>query len=276
MKLNEILELTEQLADKMDIRFDKFYTKPETAKYCISKLNLKKYDRIIEPSAGNGSFSKQIPGCEAYDLAPESKGIKKQDFLKFKAEKGNTLVIGNPPFGKANKLTLEFIKKASTFAKTIAFIIPNSCKKRSFIDRLPPNVHIRKVYDLPKKAFLVNGTMPYDVPCSFFIFDVNDNKDRKPFKEYETKDFDFVKKGEEDFSVLKKGYKVGRVLAPDSKISDADRMFIKSHINVETLKKRFNELKHPQANDVLGSESLSQWEMLRDYNKRYKLGGLIK
>lgn len=275
MKLSEILQL-EQAADRMEIVGDKFYTSPEVAKDCLAKLNLGAYDRIIEPSAGNGSFSDQIPGCEAYDLYPDHKGIKKQDFLKFEAKKGNTLVVGNPPFGKANKLTLEFIKKASTFARTIAFIIPNSCKKRSFIDRLPKNVHIRKVYDLPKKSFLINGKIPYNVPCSFFIFDVKENKERKPFKEYNTRDFDFVRKGEEDFCILKKGWKVGRVLAPDSKISDGDRFFIKSHIDVNKLKERFNKLKHPQANDVLGSESLSQWELLRDYNKAYKLGGLIK
>lgn len=276
MKIENILSLLdEQATDRYEIKADKFYTKPETAKYCISKLNLKSYDRIIEPSAGNGSFSKQIPNCEAYDLMPEGKGIKKQDFLKFQSDKGNTLVIGNPPFGKSNGLTLAFIKKASEFARTIAFIIPNSCKKRAFIDRLPKNVHIRKIYDLPKKAFLINGKIPYDVPCSFFVFDVR-KSERKPFQEYEIKDFSFVRKGEEDFSIVKKGWKVGRVLAPDSKISNGDRLFIKAHIPVEELKKRFNETPHPQANDVIGSESLSRWEMMRDYYNKWEAGNDAK
>ena len=69
------------LNEQKNIDFDKIYTKPEIAKMCISKCNIKSYDRIIEPSAGNGAFSSQIPNCEAYDLMPEHKSIKKQDFL---------------------------------------------------------------------------------------------------------------------------------------------------------------------------------------------------
>lgn len=40
---------------------DKFYTKPEIAVQCILKIkNLGSFNTIIEPSAGNGSFSKQL------------------------------------------------------------------------------------------------------------------------------------------------------------------------------------------------------------------------
>ena len=39
---------------------DKFYTKPEVAINLISYLNIDEYDMIIEPSAGNGSFSNNI------------------------------------------------------------------------------------------------------------------------------------------------------------------------------------------------------------------------
>ena len=39
---------------------DKFYTKPSTAIKLISLINLKNYDVVIEPSAGNGSFSNNI------------------------------------------------------------------------------------------------------------------------------------------------------------------------------------------------------------------------
>ena len=50
---------------------DKFYTKPEVSKLCINMIDLSDFDLIIEPSAGCGSFSKQIDNCVAYDLVPE-------------------------------------------------------------------------------------------------------------------------------------------------------------------------------------------------------------
>ena len=36
---------------------DRFYTPPDVAAICIHQLDLSKYNLIIEPSAGNGSFS---------------------------------------------------------------------------------------------------------------------------------------------------------------------------------------------------------------------------
>ena len=68
---------------------DKFYTKKEICKYLIQKLNkelnLQKFDLIIEPSAGNGSFLNFLPleKTQAYDLLPEADNIIQQDWLTF-------------------------------------------------------------------------------------------------------------------------------------------------------------------------------------------------
>ena len=63
---------------------DKYYTPIDLAKYCIDKtfeiIGKENITEIIEPSAGDGSFSNQISGCIAYDLVPESDNIKKQIF----------------------------------------------------------------------------------------------------------------------------------------------------------------------------------------------------
>ena len=56
---------------------DKFYTQIKIAKECIDLVpDLDTYDLIIEPSAGNGSFSSQL-NCIAYDIEPENKNIIK-------------------------------------------------------------------------------------------------------------------------------------------------------------------------------------------------------
>lgn len=61
---------------------DKFYTHQSVAKMCIDMIDLSLYDVIVEPSAGNGSFSNQIPNCISYDLVPEHPSIIQQDYLK--------------------------------------------------------------------------------------------------------------------------------------------------------------------------------------------------
>src|SRR5699024_6806355 len=95
---------------------DKYYTPAEIAKKCIDEtyevIEKDKITEIIEPSAGNGSFSKQIESCIAYDIEPEHEGIIKQDFLKLDLSyKRGRLIIGNPPFGSRNNMSLQFFKK---------------------------------------------------------------------------------------------------------------------------------------------------------------------
>lgn len=115
----------------MKIKNDKYYTPIELAKYCINKakeiIGEENIVGYLEPSAGNGSFSLQLPNCVAYDIEPEHKSIIKQDFLILNIEylKGR-LIIGNPPYGTRNTLSVKFFKKSIEIADYIAFILPIS------------------------------------------------------------------------------------------------------------------------------------------------------
>ena len=113
------------------IELDKYYTPKDLAKYCIDKtfeiIGTENITEIIEPSAGNGSFSSQIKNCIAYDIEPKSEGIIKQDFLQLELPyKKGRLIIGNPPFGNRNNLMIKFYKKAINLGDYIAFILPIS------------------------------------------------------------------------------------------------------------------------------------------------------
>ena len=54
------------------LHLDKYYTPKELAKYCINKtyevIGKENITEIIEPSAGSGSFSLQIPNCMGKDI----------------------------------------------------------------------------------------------------------------------------------------------------------------------------------------------------------------
>lgn len=111
------------------IKNDKYYTPVNIAKYCINKtfdvVDKERVTEIIEPSAGNGSFSLQIDNCIAYDIEPEHESIAKRDYLKLDTSyKKGRLIIGNPPFGSRMNLAQKFYKKSVEIADYIAFILP--------------------------------------------------------------------------------------------------------------------------------------------------------
>ena len=119
----------------LKIEHDKYYT----PKYVVEEVVgiVKGLDlpisSIVEPSAGNGAFietlSNSFPTTEVdyYDLHPEHHLIKGQDFLTLDVPyQKDRLIIGNPPFGSRNSLSVKFYKKAITLGDYIAFILPIS------------------------------------------------------------------------------------------------------------------------------------------------------
>lgn len=114
------------------IQNDKYYTSPELAKYCVEKTkeiigenNITEY---IEPSAGSGVFLDYLDKPYlAYDIEPEDNKIVKADWLSVDLDyKKGRCVIGNPPFGNKNTLSVKFFKKAVNICDYIAFILPIS------------------------------------------------------------------------------------------------------------------------------------------------------
>jgi len=210
---------------------DKFYTKKNIVVGCLSLLgNLGRFKTIIEPSAGNGSFSSELPGCLAFDIEPENPTITKQDFLKLsglECLERPILVVGNPPFGRQSSLALQFIKKSCVFADTIAFILPKSFKKQSVIDKIPTNFHLEHQWDLPKGSFLLNGS-DYDVPCVFQIWK-NLGVARVVMVSRSPDGFMFVKKHEHpDFAFRRVGVYAGRVSWDYESKSVQSHYFIKA------------------------------------------------
>src|SRR5574344_1113310 len=114
------------------IELDKYYTSPELAKYCVDKtkeiIGNENITEYIEPSAGSGVFLDYLDKPYlAYDIEPEDNRIVKQDYLNLdiKYRKGRC-VIGNPPFGTRNTLSVRFYKKAVMISDYISFILPIS------------------------------------------------------------------------------------------------------------------------------------------------------
>ncbi len=117
------------------IKNDKYYTPPDLAQYIVNKtkeiIGEENITEYIEPSAGAGVFldylEKENAPYLAYDIEPEDNRIIKQDFLTLELEyKKGRCVIGNPPFGRGNSLSMAFYKKSIHICDYISFISPIS------------------------------------------------------------------------------------------------------------------------------------------------------
>ena len=166
---------------------DKYYTPIDLANRLIQttiselvKSGVKDISDIIEPSAGNGSFSSQIK-CTAYDIEPEGVGIIKADFLKEPIEyKKDRLCIGNLPFGQSNSLSVKFFKKCCEIGDYIAFIQP--------ISQLNNNLQMYQ-FDLIYSEDL--GIIKYsdrDLHCCFNIYKRPENGQLNSKPDFRLKD----------------------------------------------------------------------------------------
>lgn len=250
---------------KREISLEQFYTSSENVNFCLEKIDLSKYDLIIEPSAGNGSFSSVIPNCIAYDIAPKNINIIKQDFLLLDTKQFSNkkiLTVGNPPFGRQSSLAIKFINKAAEFSNTIAFILPKSFKKESILSRLNEHLFLESVYELPNTLFNFEDKT-FDIPCSFFIF-IKKEQIRKKESLPVVDDFSFVDKENADCSIRRVGFYAGKIEGLN--VSKSSHYFIKW--NTTEAKNNYLKLKFDFDNTV-GARSLSKSEIIKKYYNTY-------
>lgn len=122
-----------------EIGLDQYNTLPEVAEYCWQSFQaflkkdgatLKNY-KIIEPSAGTGSFYNLLPTKNRIGIDVEgfNKEYIQQDFLTWEPNHTDDrpcVAIGNPPFGYRGWLALAFLNRAAEFCDYVGFILPMS------------------------------------------------------------------------------------------------------------------------------------------------------
>lgn len=157
------------------IEFDKYYTPPIVAKWCIEKayevIGKDKITEVVEPSAGGGSFSHQIPNCIAMDLYPQHEYIHKADFItESLGYKKGRLFIGNPPYGGSAKILLNaFYDKCVSEGDYIAWILPAIYYN---------NYNQFDKFEIIYSVLLNTEYTNVDIPTSFVIYKRNPDKDK--------------------------------------------------------------------------------------------------
>ena len=263
---------------------DKFYTKQDIANYFLSTVsNLPEYDLIIEPSAGGGVFLKAlslvgVPSnkVKGYDLDPESDDIEKADWFQVNKEQfrgKRVLVLGNPPFGISGNLAMRFIRESS-FADTIAFIIPRSFKKDSVKDRVPGNLWLVHEEDTPKNSFTLDGE-DYDVPCVFQIWEKQESKREVSKKATLSEYIDFTSRQNADFRIQRVGGNAGKAsLNLDRSVSSNYFVKNKTDISTEELVAIINKINFKTRDYSTGPRSLSKAELITELEETLRFSTL--
>lgn len=252
---------------------DKFYTQYNVATECINLIpDLDSYDLIIEPSAGNGSFSKQL-NCIAYDIEPEDSSIIKEDWFNVKKFNYNhILVIGNPPFGSRSTLAKNFIKHAREIgAETIAFILPDTFSKLSNQSKtlFPENWRLIVEHKLSNSNFIIENNKNYFVPCSFYVWTRRPGViNLRQVKEEKVDDFEFLSREDKnaDFSINGNSGKIKEI--KDITNPKAEHYIKAKNKSVEELKAIFSKLNYQTISSVNGGNYwIGQQEILKAYKE---------
>jgi adenine-specific DNA-methyltransferase len=86
-----------KLADRVEI-FGQVFTREDVVRQMLALR--KNHGRVLEPSAGDGAFSRHLPGCVAIEIdasvAPDYATIL--DFMEYDASEKFDTIIGNPPY----------------------------------------------------------------------------------------------------------------------------------------------------------------------------------
>jgi hypothetical protein len=143
------------LRTKRSVNLEQYFTDVTLARKCVAavcdRYDLKSFHLILEPSAGDGAFYRLLPEGKrlGIDINPMCEGVAKGDFFSWEPPlfEDNILTIGNPPFGQRGSLAIAFMNRACQFSRVIAFILPRTFKKDTFINRIDSYFHLITQFD---------------------------------------------------------------------------------------------------------------------------------
>jgi len=271
----------------MKVELDKFYTKPEVSEKLVEKLfsiyNHEEFDVILEPSAGSGSFLRQLPAQKrkGIDLAPEGPEIEEADYLEWQPEEGKRyLVVGNPPFGRVSSLAIKFFQKSAEFADVIAFLLPRTFRRNSVQNKISLDFHLVYDEEIPISPCAFEPKMA--AKCCFQIWERREVKREKVAMKTSCDAFTFLPLGPLDgngqptppvgasFALRAYGSNCGQVVTENlHTLRPKSWHWIKCD-NRKKLIDKLSKLDYSISKDTARQDSIGRAELVQLYNAAYK------
>ncbi len=160
---------------------EQFYTDHALARRCVDALDsihpVASFPLALEPSAGDGAFLQWLPPATrlGIDLHPAAPGILRADFLRWTPPLpcDDILTVGNPPFGQRAKLAVAFMDRACQFSRVVAFILPRSFRKDTFLNRIDRQFHL--VHQEDCDTFRRPDNTPVRIKAVFQVWERRDH-----------------------------------------------------------------------------------------------------
>jgi len=164
---------------KRVVEKEQFYTSRDFANTCVQLVDrhfpLSHFGTIVEPSAGTGVFVDILSpfNVEAVDIDPKHPKVRQCDFLTWLPTfTPPVLFVGNPPFGQRSSLAVKFVERACELGDVVAFILPRSFRKYTFINRIDPQFHL--VDQIDGQDFVDRSGNAIEVKTVFQIWERRD------------------------------------------------------------------------------------------------------
>lgn len=214
---------------------EQYYTLPEVVDTCVD-IAMKYYTGgpILEPAGGTGEFIEGMlrKGVDenlivSGDIEPKHRLVKKQDFLKMRLHKKH-FTISNPPFGRANSLSVKFFNHAAPFSSHICFLIPISWRKWSVINKLDERYHLVEDVEMPPVSFY-NDDGPIEGGLLRTVFQVWERRDElRPKIKIENRGYLIKSNPEEaDVAITLFGHSSGRIETDFERVNNSTKGFYK-------------------------------------------------
>ena len=192
---------------------------------------------FVEPSAGCGNFLFDNTTL-AIDILPENENVQCGDWLTTNLNPCKKWVVyGNPPFGKRNNLSRQFITHAISqpCVEWVCFVLPAVYKKHT-LQKVFKNWSLIADFDLDSKSFYLPDGSSYKIPSVFQVWRRGIHDGRLNAIErtnFENKHF-IMSSGGGDVFVL--GASPSTVKYPEDVTKNNRGYWLTSRIPVDTLK----------------------------------------
>ena len=216
--------MTKKSTNSRDVGLEQFYTTRHITDLVMAKIKhlpwFRSATEFIEPSAGSGNFVDELQKASphtpvrAFDLQPKHRSVKKADYLKLDlGYKRGRVVIGNPPWGKRQQLSKQFLNKAANEADYIVFLVGASMRKPTVYSDVNSKLHLVMEHYLGEIKF--EGPDGCKVKTVLQVWRKMNFDRQVPVAKKTHRSFEFVKDHTEaDFTFTTHGSRCGDITVP--------------------------------------------------------------